>query len=59
LPRRNGMSVTAKNELSIKLTLEAKAILCLEKLPQNMNSMLFLEVVYLAYQQNYSSQGEP
>jgi uncharacterized RDD family membrane protein YckC len=59
LQRRHGMSLTAKNELSIKLASEVKAILGLEKLPQDMNSMLFLEAVYLGYQQNYSSQGEP
>ncbi|MEY3869305.1 MAG: hypothetical protein RLZZ338_3196 [Cyanobacteriota bacterium] len=60
LHRRNGMSLTAKNKLSIKLALEVKAILALEKLPiKKMNSMLFLEAVYLGYQQNYSSHSEP
>jgi|GEM_PF-2357601 hypothetical protein len=59
MPRCHGISLTVKNELSIKLWSEVKAIMGLEKLPQNMNSMLFLEAVYLGYQQNYSSQGEP
>ena len=59
LHRRNGMSLTAKNQLSIKLALKVEAILALKKLPlKKMNSMLFLEAVYLGYQQNYSSHSE-
>jgi uncharacterized RDD family membrane protein YckC len=60
LQRRNGMNLTAKNKLSIKLALEVKAILALEKLPRKkMNSMIFLEAVYLGYQQISSSHSEP
>jgi uncharacterized RDD family membrane protein YckC len=60
LYRRHAMILTSKNELSIKLASEVKAILGIEKLPRKkMNSILFLEAVYLGYQQNSSSHSEP
>jgi uncharacterized RDD family membrane protein YckC len=51
LQRRSLMNVRARSALSLKLAEQAKAIIELEKLPNDMTPDLFLEGVYLAYQQ--------
>ena len=51
LLRRNGMSTKAKIALSLKLTQQVQSIINLDILPANIASDVFLEAVYLAYQQ--------
>ncbi|HLP87627.1 MAG TPA: RDD family protein [Nostocaceae cyanobacterium] len=51
LLRRNGMSAKARASLSIKLAQQVQSIINLEVLPANIASDVFLEAVYLAYQQ--------
>jgi uncharacterized RDD family membrane protein YckC len=51
LQRRNAMATQARSELSLKLAREIRTIIHLEKLPKNLISDVFLEAVYLAYQQ--------
>jgi len=50
LLRRNGMSTKARTALSLKLTQQVQSIINLEILPGNIASDVFLEAVYLAYQ---------
>jgi uncharacterized RDD family membrane protein YckC len=51
LLRRSGMSTKARTALSLKLTQQVQSIINLEILPGNIASDVFLEAVYLAYQQ--------
>jgi uncharacterized RDD family membrane protein YckC len=51
LQRRNAMSLKAKASLSLKLSEQVVAIINLEKLPQSVTADVFLEAIYLVYQQ--------
>ncbi|MDZ8222428.1 RDD family protein [Nostoc sp. ChiVER01] len=51
LQRRGAMSLKAKASLSLKLADQVKAIINLEKLPEAVTPDVFLEAVYLVYQQ--------
>jgi len=51
LQRREGMTTQAKTELSRQLANQLKDVIALEKVPKGTSSHLFLEAVYLAYQQ--------
>jgi uncharacterized RDD family membrane protein YckC len=51
LQRRNAMSLKAKASLSLKLAEQVVAIINLEKLPQSLTPDVFLEAIYLVYQQ--------
>jgi uncharacterized RDD family membrane protein YckC len=52
LQRRKAMSKQAKEKLSLELAKQTKKIIALEKLPQAVTPDVFLEAVYLAYQQD-------
>ena len=54
LQRRREMTPKAKAELSLELARQAKSIITLEKLPSGLTPDVFLEAVYLAYQQQSS-----
>lgn len=51
LRRRSGLDATAKLELSRKLGKQLKELIALETMPMQVSADLFLEAVYLAYQQ--------
>jgi hypothetical protein len=51
LQRRKGMSKKARAALSIKLSEQVKSIINLKILPAEISTDVFLEAVYLAYQQ--------
>ncbi|MHC5595550.1 MAG: RDD family protein [Nostoc sp.] len=51
LQRRSAMSVKARASLSLKLAEQVVAILNLEKLPEVVTPDVFLEAIYLVYQQ--------
>jgi uncharacterized RDD family membrane protein YckC len=51
LSRRSLMETSSRGQLSLQLARQVKDIIALEKLPQDMTPDLFLEAVYLAYQQ--------
>lgn len=51
LLRRNGMSKKARGILSLKLGKQVMSIINLEKLPADVSADVFLEAIYLAYQQ--------
>ena len=51
LQRREQMFLQAKNELSRKLAYQIQNIIALEEIPEEITANLFLEAVYLAYQQ--------
>lgn len=51
LQRRQGMASKARAQLSLQLAKQAKNIIALEKLPEAVIPDVFLEAVYLAYQQ--------
>lgn len=51
LQRREGMTPEAKYELSRRLARQLKDIIALEALPQKVSANVFLESVYLAYQE--------
>ncbi len=51
LQRRGAMSLKAKASLSLKLAEQVVAIINLEKLPEAVTPDVFLEAVYLVYQQ--------
>ncbi len=55
LHRREVMNIKAKDELSLRLAKEVKDVIELENLPQSLTPNVFLEAVYLAYQQLSSS----
>jgi uncharacterized RDD family membrane protein YckC len=54
LQRRNAMESKARAELSSQLATQVKNIIDLEKIPEGISADLFLEAVYLAYQQQSS-----
>lgn len=54
LQRRGGMVATAQADLSRKLAHQVKKVIALEKVPKGVTANLFLEAVYLAYQQQSS-----
>ena len=56
LERRGEMLQEARIEISNRLANQAKEIICLEKVPENISANLFLEAVYLAYQKKHSSR---
>jgi uncharacterized RDD family membrane protein YckC len=51
LLRRGGMSAKARSSLSLKLAQQVQSIINLEVLPAQIPSDVFLEAIYLAYQQ--------
>ncbi|MEH1948500.1 MAG: RDD family protein [Nostoc sp.] len=51
LLRRGAMSLKARASLSLKLAEQVKAIINLEKLPEAVTPDVFLEAIYLGYQQ--------
>ncbi len=51
LHRREVMNVNARDELSLRLAKEVKDVIQLENLPESLTPNVFLEAVYLAYQQ--------
>ena len=51
LQRRGGMTAKAKFDLSQKIANQVKNIIDLQKLPEGLTSDVFLEAVYIAYQQ--------
>lgn len=51
LETREEMLMEAKKEISHRLANQAKEIIKLEKVPENISANLFLEAIYLAYQQ--------
>lgn len=51
LQRRKAMAPKAREQLSLELAQQAKSIIALEKLPSAITPDVFLEAVYLAYQQ--------
>ncbi|TAF05936.1 MAG: RDD family protein [Nostocales cyanobacterium] len=51
LQRRSGMSTKVRSSLSLKLSNQVKSIINLTILPADISSDIFLEAVYLAYQQ--------
>jgi uncharacterized RDD family membrane protein YckC len=54
LQRRQGMTPKAKTELSLHLARQIKDIIDLRNLPEGLTPDVFLEAVYLAYQQQTS-----
>ena len=55
LQRREAMTSEARLKLSRKLAHQVKEVIALEKVPQKVSADLFLEAVYLAYQQQSST----
>lgn len=55
LQRRQAMTSEARTQLSRKLAHQVKEVIVLEKVPQKVSADLFLEAVYLAYQQQSST----
>jgi uncharacterized RDD family membrane protein YckC len=55
LRRRQAMTPQAKAELSRKLAHQVKEVIALANVPQKVTADLFLEAVYLAYQQQSSA----
>jgi uncharacterized RDD family membrane protein YckC len=55
LQRREVMTTGAKTELSKQLADQIKEIIALDKVPQKVSANVFLEAVYLAYQQQSST----
>ncbi len=55
LQRREAMTSEARTQLSRKLAHQVKKVIALEKVPQKVSADLFLEAVYLAYQQQSST----
>ncbi|MDZ8025489.1 MAG: RDD family protein [Nostoc sp. DedQUE11] len=51
LQRRGAMSLKARASLSLKLAEQVKSIINLEKLPETVTPDVFLEAIYLVYQQ--------
>lgn len=55
LHRRENMSLKAREQVSLNLAKQVKTIIGLEQLPTPLKPDLFLEAVYLAYQQQSSN----
>ncbi len=53
LQRREGMLPKGRRELSVKLAHQAKSLLKLEDIPDGTSANIFLEAIYLAYQQQH------
>lgn len=53
LQRRDGLMSQARKNVSLQLAERVKKIIGLEKVPPGVNPNLFLEAVYLAYQQQH------
>lgn len=53
LQRRRAMAPKARAQLSLQLAEQVKGIIALEKLPAAVTPDVFLEAVYLAYQQSF------
>ncbi|MGF1987453.1 MAG: RDD family protein [Nostoc sp. ZfuVER08] len=51
LQRRSAMSLKARTSLSLNLAQQVKSIINLEKLPENYTPDVFLEAIYIVYQQ--------
>jgi uncharacterized RDD family membrane protein YckC len=51
LQRRSELSAKARSEVNLQLARQVKEVIMLEKVPPNTTPDLFLEAVYLAYQQ--------
>ncbi len=56
LQRREGMLVKGRRELSVKLAHQAKSLIKLEDIPDETSANIFLEAVYLAYQQQFDRE---
>lgn len=52
LQRRSTMDAKAKSELSLQLARQVRKIISLENLPSGLTADVFLEAVYIAYQQS-------
>ena len=57
LRRRRAMSPKAKKSVSLKLTEQVKEIIHLENIPENITPYVFLEAIYLAYQEKNGQWG--
>ncbi|MEQ9355838.1 RDD family protein [Coleofasciculus chthonoplastes] len=57
LQRRGGMTAEARTQLSRQLATQVKDIIDLENVPQKVTANVFLEAVYLAYQQQSSTDS--
>lgn len=55
LQRRGQMTFQAKSEVNLQLARQVKQVIGLEKVPPNVTPDLFLEAIYLAYQQQSQS----
>ena len=53
LQRREGMLAKGRRELSVKLAHQAKSLIKLDDIPDGTSANIFLEAVYLAYQQQF------
>jgi uncharacterized RDD family membrane protein YckC len=56
LQRREGMILSARHEVARKLAYQVKDMIQLTQIPEGITASLFLEAVYLAYQQQSSSR---
>jgi uncharacterized RDD family membrane protein YckC len=56
LQRREGMLAKGRRELSVKLAHQAKSLIKLEDIPDETSANIFLEAVYLAYQQQFDRE---
>ena len=56
LTRRNSMSKLARNEIARKLGFQIQNIIKLETIPEDTTANLFIEAVYLAYQNTEKSR---
>jgi len=54
LQRRQGMETKAKNELSLQLARQIRTVIDLTNLPESLTPDVFLEALYLAYQEQSS-----
>lgn len=53
LQRRRAMAPKARAQLSLQLSQQVQTVIALERLPATVTPDVFLEAVYLAYQQSY------
>jgi uncharacterized RDD family membrane protein YckC len=56
LQRREGMLAKGRRELSVKLAHQAKSLIKLDDIPDDTSANIFLEAVYLAYQQQFERE---
>jgi hypothetical protein len=56
LQRRGELSPKARSEVNLQLARQVKEVILLEKVPPNTTPDLFLEAVYLAYQQQSTNK---